>query len=478
MDDKKRGLDDLLSDLGIGENESAPEVVLEEERAPIVAQPNQAQDPKSVLEHFMVGLLLRLDPAYAVDIVQEGGLFRVEILGGDSGRVIGREGKTLQSLEFIVNVVMAKHFGPAYRVVLDAAGYRRRNEERLRRIAADAALQVEASGQPIELPPMRPSERRLIHLMLKQHPKVTTTSVGEGEERHVVVLPREARAPENDPRPKRFLELVQALQQELRAAGKPVVESRWLVAHAARLSDQELALRLAEFVPPDVEEAARAMLNLRLSGYPLQLLLGEAEFFGLKLRVERGVLIPRPETEGLVEHAVAYLPPDQPARVLDVGTGCGAIALAIKAMRPQATVWASDINPKALELARRNALQLGLEVTFLEAPFTANLQGLDLIVSNPPYLPESYRQEAPPELAYEDPNALYAGPDGLGVARELLPQAWKALKPGGRLWLELAPENVYTLLAEATAQGWLEAQVLPDLALQPRYLSLRKPAEP
>jgi spoIIIJ-associated protein len=199
MDDKKRGLDDLLSDLGIGENESAPEVVLEEETAPIVAQPNQAQDPKSVLEHFMVGLLLRLDPAYAVDIVQEGGLFRVEILGGDSGRVIGREGKTLQSLEFIVNVVMAKHFGPAYRVVLDAAGYRRRNEERLRRIAADAALQVEASGQPIELPPMRPSERRLIHLMLKQHPKVTTTSVGEGEERHVVVLPREARAPENDP---------------------------------------------------------------------------------------------------------------------------------------------------------------------------------------------------------------------------------------------------------------------------------------
>jgi len=199
MDDKKRGLDDLLSDLGIGENESAPEVVLEEETAPIVAQPNQAQDPKSVLEHFMVGLLLRLDPAYAVDIVQEGGLFRVEILGGDSGRVIGREGKTLQSLEFIVNVVMAKHFGPAYRVVLDAAGYRRRNEERLRRIAADAALQVEASGQPIELPPMRPSERRLIHLMLKQHPKVTTTSVGEGEERHVVVLPREASTPENDP---------------------------------------------------------------------------------------------------------------------------------------------------------------------------------------------------------------------------------------------------------------------------------------
>lgn len=202
MDDKKRGLDDLLSDLGIGENETAPEVVLkEEETAPIVTQPAPAQDPKSVLEHFMVGLLLRLDPAYSVDIVQEENLFRVEILGGDSGRVIGREGKTLQSLEFIANVAMAKHFGSAYRVVLDAAGYRRRNEERIRRMAADAVLQVEVSGQPIELPPMRPSERRMIHVMLKQHPKVTTTSVGEGEKRHVVVLPRTApppASPEND----------------------------------------------------------------------------------------------------------------------------------------------------------------------------------------------------------------------------------------------------------------------------------------
>lgn len=196
MDDKKRGLDDLLSDLGIGENEAAPEVVLkEEEAAPIVTPASPTQDPKSVLEHFMVGLLLRLDPAYSVDIVQEGKLFRVEILGGDSGRVIGREGKTLQSLEFIANVAMAKQFGPAYRVVLDAAGYRRRNEERIRRLASDAVLQVEVSGQPIELPPMRPSERRLIHVMLKQHPKVTTTSVGEGEERHVVVMPRDGSQP-------------------------------------------------------------------------------------------------------------------------------------------------------------------------------------------------------------------------------------------------------------------------------------------
>ncbi|MCX7740392.1 MAG: peptide chain release factor N(5)-glutamine methyltransferase, partial [Meiothermus sp.] len=104
----------------------------------------------------------------------------------------------------------------------------------------------------------------------------------------------------------------------------------------------------------------------------------------------------------------------------------------------------------------------------------AGLSELDLIISNPPYLPDGYREEAPPELAYEDPTALYAGPEGLDVARELLPQAWKALKPGGWLWLELAPENVYTLLGEATAQGWREARVFRDLAQQPRYLACQK----
>lgn len=278
-----------------------------------------------------------------------------------------------------------------------------------------------------------------------------------------------------DPTSRSYLELLQAFQRQLEATQKPAAESRWIIGHAAGLEDKQLATRLMQAVPLDVEEAAWAMLKLRLSGYPLQLLLGQTEFYGLQLKVERGVLIPRPETEGLVEHALANLPVEAETRVLDVGTGSGAIALALKSMRPKAMVWATDINPKALELARRNAWQLGLEVTFLEAPFTADLSELDLIVSNPPYLPESYREEAPPELAYEDPSALYAGPEGLNVARELLPHAWKALKPGGWLWLELAPENAYTLLGEATAQGWRGARVLRDLAQQPRYLACQKP---
>lgn len=278
------------------------------------------------------------------------------------------------------------------------------------------------------------------------------------------------------PASKNYLELLREFQRRLEVAGKPVAESRWILGHAARLNDKQLAARLMQAVPPEVEEAAWAMLNLRLTGYPLQLLLGETEFYGLKLKVERGVLIPRPETEGLLEQALGYVQVEVETRVLDIGTGSGAIALAFKSMRPKATVWATDINPRALELARRNALELGLEVTFLEAPFTADLSELDLIISNPPYLPDNYREEAPPELAYEDPSALYAGLEGLDVARELLPHAWNALKPGGWLWLELAPENVYTLLAEATAQGWRQARVFRDLAQQPRYLACQKPS--
>jgi release factor glutamine methyltransferase len=275
---------------------------------------------------------------------------------------------------------------------------------------------------------------------------------------------------------KSYLGLLQEIQQGLKSAGKPAAESDWILRRAARLDEQQLVARLMQAVPPEVEAAAGAMLSLRQSGYPLQLLLGETEFYGLRLEVERGVLIPRPETEGLVELALGLAPERAGARVLDVGTGTGAIALAYKSMRPKASVWATDISSQAVALARRNAQQLGLEVNLLQAPYTADLFDLDLILSNPPYLPDSYRQKAPPELAYEEDSALYSGPEGLDMARELLPRAGAALRPGGWLLLELAPENIYILLQEAIAQSWCEARVLPDLAQRPRYLILQNQA--
>lgn len=272
-----------------------------------------------------------------------------------------------------------------------------------------------------------------------------------------------------------MIRLLRALQARLKAAGLPEGEAWDLLALATGLSRKDLLLRLAEPPPPGAEEKAWALLEKRLARYPLQYLLGEVEFFGLPLRVEEGILIPRPETEGLVALALALPLPPRP-RVLDVGTGTGAIALALKSRLPEAEVYATDVDEKALRLAEENAKRLGLKVRFLKAPLTGGLRGLDLVVANPPYLPEAYREAAPPELAYENPLALYAGEEGLAVAQPLALEAEGALRPGGFLLLELAPENVHRLAETLRERGW-EAEVLRDLAGRDRYLRARRPPE-
>ncbi len=183
MDEKKKNLDDLLSDLGVLE-EDLPQVELKDKKPP-------EKGPREALEEFLVGLLLHLDPRYSVEVRDEGEVLKAEVRGGDLGRLIGKEGRTLKAVEYLANVVLAKRFGGGPRVQMDAADYRKRQEERLKKLAHEAALQVELSRTPLHLPPMRPAERRVIHMLLKNHPRVTTESQGEGEERHVVVYPRE-----------------------------------------------------------------------------------------------------------------------------------------------------------------------------------------------------------------------------------------------------------------------------------------------
>ncbi|MGC8904813.1 peptide chain release factor N(5)-glutamine methyltransferase [Thermus sp.] len=273
-----------------------------------------------------------------------------------------------------------------------------------------------------------------------------------------------------------MIRLLRELEGRLEAAGLPKGEAWDLLALATGLPRKTLLLRLREPPPPGSEGRAWELLAKRLSGYPLQYLLGEVEFFGLPLKVAEGVLIPRPETEGLVELALSLPLPPRP-RVLDVGTGTGAIALALKRFLPDAEVWATEVDPKALALAQENARRLGLPVRFLMASLTGGLGELDLVVANPPYLPEAYRKVAPKELSFENPLALYAGPEGLSVARALAEEALHALRPGGYLLLELAPENARLLGEELRAKGWEEVRVLPDLAGRDRYLRARRPAE-
>ena len=259
------------------------------------------------------------------------------------------------------------------------------------------------------------------------------------------------------------------------SARLPAHEARALLAGVLKEAPAVFFARLREPLPEAAWEKALRLAERRARGEPLQLLLGFTEFFGLPLALAPGVLIPRPETEGLVERALRFLEPRPRPRVLDVGTGSGAIALAIKARRPDARVFASDVSRAALELARKNARQLGLEVAFLHAPLTAGLTGLDLIVSNPPYLPEEDRETAPPELGFEPETALFAGEEGLDVARPLAKEALRALRPGGGLLLELDPRNVFLLAAELPGLGYRDVGVGFDLSGRARYLFGRRP---
>ncbi|HFB39413.1 MAG TPA: KH domain-containing protein [Oceanithermus sp.] len=196
MEEKKRDLDDLLSGLGIGEEEAPPEAPpAAEPDAPGPAAPKTVEE---VVEHFLVGLLLYLDPAYTLEVRTADDRVYVEVLGGDLGRLIGKEGKTLKALEQLVNAVLARHFGHRYRAVVDAAGYRRRRADRAVALALRAAAQVAETGEPVPLPPMTPAERRAVHIALKDHPDVYTESEGEGEGRHVVVFPASGEAPAED----------------------------------------------------------------------------------------------------------------------------------------------------------------------------------------------------------------------------------------------------------------------------------------
>ncbi len=266
----------------------------------------------------------------------------------------------------------------------------------------------------------------------------------------------------------------QKTQTRLEAAGKPALEARWLLARV--LEQPEAApLDLNGNLTIPQRKMLEQLLERRVAGYPLQYLLGSALFCGLHLEVRPGVLIPRPETEGLVE-LVRQLLPSQAVSGVDVGTGSGAIALALSHLRPQDRWSGTDINPAAVELARYNAAQLGLNQTvFSLNSLVGPHSQLDWVVSNPPYLPQAYRELAPPELAHEPPEALYSGTNGLDMPLQLLQEAWLALRPGGGLALELDPGNIEILAQQAHGWGWQSVEVHPDLSQRKRYLTARKP---
>ncbi|MBZ9712366.1 peptide chain release factor N(5)-glutamine methyltransferase [Deinococcus multiflagellatus] len=259
---------------------------------------------------------------------------------------------------------------------------------------------------------------------------------------------------------------------QLQAAGvpSPEVDARALLVLALNLSPTALLTRGHEPAPPGGQARYEALLARRAARVPLQHLLGEVEWGGVRLRTDARALVPRPETEWLLHLVLQALAGREPPRVLDVGTGTGALALGLKAARPDAQVSATDLSEEALSLARENAALNGLNVSFMAGDLLAGLTGpFDLIVSNPPYLPETDAQAAQPEVTFDPPLALYGGPDGLAVARRLAGQAGATLAPGGELLLELDPRNAAPFAAELRAQDW-QATTAPDLAGRERFV--------
>ncbi|WP_296490074.1 peptide chain release factor N(5)-glutamine methyltransferase [Rhodoferax sp.] len=248
------------------------------------------------------------------------------------------------------------------------------------------------------------------------------------------------------------LERLDAQLLLLHLLGKPANQRGWLLSH----DDEPLR--------PDIAAALEALVQRRLAGEPLAYLTGRKEFFGLDLQVDARVLVPRPDTETLVNWALELLDGEQ--RVLDLGTGSGAIALALKASKPALHVHATDYSAEALAVAQVNAEKLKLDVSLHRGAWFAALPAtaprFDCIVSNPPYIAELDAHLA--ALTFEPAQALTSGPDGLDDLRQIITQAPRHLAPGGWLLLEHGYDQaqaVRTLLREA---GFVQVQSRQDLA--------------
>jgi release factor glutamine methyltransferase len=211
-------------------------------------------------------------------------------------------------------------------------------------------------------------------------------------------------------------------------------------------------------------------LHQRTQGHPTQHITGRQEFYGREFRVTPDVLIPRPETEHVIEAALEHAH----GNVLDIGTGSGAIAVTL-ALENEARIFATDLSLEALRIARENASALGAGVTFVQcdlaSSFAAN--AFDLVVSNPPYVPTL--EDLPREVRDHEPAmALFAGPNGLDIYRRLIPEARRLLKPGGYLIMELASPTAPEVAQMLHDNAWQEIRIAPDLAGLPRISISRK----
>ncbi len=261
---------------------------------------------------------------------------------------------------------------------------------------------------------------------------------------------------------------------------------------SARL-DAELLLAIALgqsrawlYANPDAQlnekqtQVFAALLTQRAAGRPIAHLTGEREFWSLDLAVTEFTLVPRPETETLVEQALRYIPANQPQRILDLGTGSGAIAIALACERPAARLVATDSSAEALATAQENAARhCPGRIEFFRGNWYSalpeSMEPFDVIVANPPYVAESDAELTDRELAFEPADALYSGKDGLTAMRAIVAAAATYLRPGGRLLLEHGFAQAEPVQQLLRAGGFAAVETVTDLAGQARVSHGQRP---
>lgn len=255
------------------------------------------------------------------------------------------------------------------------------------------------------------------------------------------------------------------------------LDAEVLLAHVLGVGRSYLYTWPDRVLEPARVDAFRALLARRVEGHPIAYLTGLREFYGIELHVDEHTLIPRPETEGLVDLALAQLPPRSRKRVADLGTGSGAVAIAIAAQRPDCEVLATDTSPGALAVARRNAQRMHLDnIQFARASWCEALQGgFDLIVSNPPYVADDDPHLDEGDVRFEPRSALAAGPRGMDAVRQLAACTAAHLVPGGWLVLEHGLDQGDLTRECLALNGFVACTTLPDLSGHDRYSMGRRP---
>jgi release factor glutamine methyltransferase len=243
------------------------------------------------------------------------------------------------------------------------------------------------------------------------------------------------------------------------------LEAEVMLMHVLGVSRAGLYLRLDDILPIDRGEAMAQVMERRLEHEPLAYITGSREFFGIDFYVTRGALIPRPETESLVEATIKLVNSRFPAGdavIADIGTGSGAIAVSLALELPQAMVYAVDISPRALEVASINCRRHGVGVQLLEGDLLAPLpEPVDIVVANLPYVSDAEMVELSAEIRLYEPSiALAGGSDGLDVVRRFIAGAPASLRSGGTMLLEIAPGQVQALA------GWIVSN-LPGSIVSP-----------